>query len=411
MQSRGHSLGADRALVQRLLPGELHLLAMPGTHRKILVAILIAVNAGIGCAYLSPVRNRPVWDLPQFYFAAKLVRDGRVASLYDPSAYVPLVAELRQTDDRATSHSIYFNRPAFQALFLLPLAWLSFRGVTLGAVIANLLLVGVLVWKLPRWFGAPDNTRLWLFIFMPFLYSVAFGQDTLLLTLLVASGFYLTGRRQEVPAGILLGMALFKPHLIWAIPIALAAGRRWKALSAFIATGGTLALLSFALVGSRGIRQWIDLLRAPSTDTVPLLMGNARALGLYFGAPAAIAAAAVAMACFFVILRRDRFVDQFAAALLVGLLLSPHTYTQDYSLMAIVALASARPFARYLILLPWPYFYPPNNILPFALLALAYLIALVVISPGEIPAACIRLFTRSRAVANSCLHVTAQEPR
>jgi len=86
--------------------------------------------------------------------------------------------------------------------------------------------------------------------------------------------------------------------------------------------------------------------------------------------------AGVAVACFGVILKCNSSVDKLTAAIVVGLLLSPHTYCQDYSLLAVAALASGRPIARYVVLLPWPYFYPRPDIVPFTLVALGYLITL-----------------------------------
>ena len=346
------------------------------TGKRALIAILCLLNLALGCAFLSPVLHRPIWDVPQFYFAGKLVRQGNVGSLYDPSAYTAMVEELRKTDAPAATHSIYFNRPAYDALFCLPLAYFSFRAVTVFFVVANLALLGFVVWKLPAWSGGPPFSRIWLFIFTPFLYTVAFGQDTLALTILVGFGLFLLRKGQEIPAGILIAAAAFKPHLIWTIPIVLIAGRRWKALSACLATGASLSVLSFALIGTRGLRQWIDLLHAPSTDSVPHLMGNIRAVSLYFGPAAAIACALVTVVSFVIVLKYGGFVDQFLSGLLVALVLSPHTYQQDYSLLAVVGLFAASALTRNLVLFPWPYLYWADNIIPFVVLALAILIGL-----------------------------------
>jgi hypothetical protein len=322
------------------------------------------------------MRARPVWDLPQFYFAAKLVRAGQISDLYHKPAYEPLVSGLRKVDERAAKYSTYFNRPAFEAPLFLPLAWLSYRAASILALATNFALLGFLVWKLPRWLPAPATSGIWLIVFMPFLHSVAFGQDTLLLTLIVAFGLHLCDRGRDVPAGVVLALSAFKPHLIWAVPLALAAGRKWKTLYAFAVTGTLLALFSFTLVGFRGVKDWVGLLQESSTDAVPLLMLNLRALGLYCGAPVALLAAAVATISFGAVLKTGPFVEKFAAALLVGLLLSPHTYLQDYSLIAIVALTSPYPVWRYLFLVPWPYFWPASNFVPFIVLALAYLVSL-----------------------------------
>jgi hypothetical protein len=344
--------------------------------KKLLVAILCIANCAIGCAYLSPLRNRPVWDLPQFYFAGRLVRSGNAAAMYDTSAYTGLVEELRNVDERASKQSIYFNRPAFEALLFVPLAYLSFTTAKIIVLIWNVLLLALLVWKMPQWLHAPAWVRICLFIFMPFLYSVAFGQDTLLLTLIVSFGLFLLLRKQDTLAGVVLALGMFKPHLIWAMPIALLAAKRWKATCGFVVTGSVLALISLALVGPRGVTQWLGLLQASTTDNAPMLMGNVRALGLHYGFIASLVATVTALVCFLTVLKRNSLEDQFMAAILIGLLLSPHTYRQDYALMAVVALRPLHPLARSLILIPWPYFLLTDNMVGFILLAVACLAGL-----------------------------------
>jgi hypothetical protein len=171
------------------------------------------------------------------------------------------------------------------------------------------------------------------------------------------------------------------------------------------------------MVGTTGMKQWFALLQAPTTDNTPMLMGNVRAFGLHYGVFAAVSASLAAVVCFLLILRGKRIADQVSAALLVGLLLSPHTYRQDYSLLAIAALASVHPIIRYSILLPWPYFFFNDTLLPFAFLALVWLAAAAAHTMNAGPAAswpvsrCIRPLTqlrRLRTDAYKYLHGAAK---
>lgn len=339
--------------------------------KRFLLVFLVLLNSWIGWSYLWPLRKLRVADLPQFYLAAKLARAGKISEIYNQAAYPSSPGGLEAVD--ASLHwSEYFNRPPFVVVFLLPLAFLSYRAASVLAIVFNLALVTVLVWKLPKWLQSSTDNRIWLFVFMPFLYSVALGQDTLVLTLVVAYGLRLIREGRPVPAGVILAFGLCKPHLIWGIPFALAAGKRWRALLAFAAAACSLFLLSFALVGSRGMLQWVDLLRSPTTDFAPQLMGNVRALGLRFGVPAGALLAVVVLISFGLILGKSESLSgRFAAAILAGLLLSPHTYWQDYSLAAIVALVTRYPPIRYALLIPWPYFYPSLDVLPFTMVSLA----------------------------------------
>jgi hypothetical protein len=51
---------------------------------------------------------------------------------------------------------------------------------------------------------------------------------------------------RPVPAGLLFGMLCYKPHLGLLIPVALAAGRRWRAFTAAVAA--VLGLCAFSAV-------------------------------------------------------------------------------------------------------------------------------------------------------------------
>ena len=95
-------------------------------------------------------------------------------------------------------------------------------------------------------------------------------------------------------------------------------------------------------------------------------------IGLRFGVPAGALLAVVVLISFGLILGKSESLSgRFAAAILAGLLLSPHTYWQDYSLAAIVALVTRYPPIRYALLIPWPYFYPSLDVLPFTMVSLA----------------------------------------
>jgi hypothetical protein len=253
------------------------------------------------------------------------------------------------------------------------------------SVAVNLILLAALVWKLPEWFPYQDFFgvglfRACLFLFMPFAAAIGHGQDILLLVLLAAGGIYLALQGSDIPAGFLLACCAFKPHLLVAMPFVMLASGKRKMLYSFLATGLVLALWSFAAIGPQGVRDWFDLLRAPSTDFEPQAMGNLRALSLHFGFAAAALAALVALTCFGIVLRKASLAEKFSAAILVGLLVSPHTYRYDFSMLAIVSLLATHPAVRYVVLLPWLNLFPVLELLPMIFLTLGCLIAIAVLS-------------------------------
>lgn len=346
-------------------------------------AIWLSAALLIGAVLYLSVRRPNPSDFEQFYFAGKLAARGQIAQLYHAQAYDPLLAELRsQGENILYIYAYRFNRPAFYAFLCIPFSWFSYHTAAKLALLINLVLFGVIVWKMPRWFPFKDFFGVDLFrpcllLFKPFVVAIGKGQDSLLLTLLVAGSFHLAAGGAEVLAGVVLGLAAFKPHLIWVIPLALLAARKRKMLCSFLATTAALAAVSAMAVGTTGIQEWVALLRGPATNNDVDKMANVWALALRWGPAAGFAAALLTVVCLAVVLRRGSFADQFAAAILAALLLNPHTYLWDLSLLAVVAVLAVRPAARYLLVLPWFHFAPhPDVQLPWALLSLAYLAGL-----------------------------------
>jgi hypothetical protein len=344
----------------------------------LLVAAFIVIGGVQYFRYLQ--KNRPP-DFVPFYLGGKMVFSGHIQRLYDKAAYEPFIAQFVQEGGRRTRfENYYFIRPPFQAFFYVPFSWFSYPTASALNVLLNFLLLGMLVWKLPVWFEVNSPLlpiiRLCLLIFFPFHWSITVGQDTLLLTMIIAYSFRLAAKGKDVLAGLLLGLGAYKPHLIWLLPLALIAERRWKMLFSFVAMGCGLALVSLAAVGPDGIRQWITLVQDPSSDISPPIMGNIRALGLHFGPIASGVAVGLVVVCLWLVLRRGKAQDGVTACLFAAILLSPHAYWQDYSLAAIVAMLTAHPAAQVLLLTPWPYFYNRLDELPMIFLSLAWLAAI-----------------------------------
>ncbi len=320
-------------------------------------------------------------DFMPFYLGAKLAASGQIAHLYDKPAYQPLISQLRNAGERMSPFDAhYFIRPAFQVYFYIPFTWFPYRQACVLILIWNFGLLGALVWKLPIWFAVEPKIRPFvragLAVFFPFLWSISMGQDTLLLTLLVGCAIFLESTGRDALAGFVMGLCAWKPHLIWVIPIALMAARRWRMAAACVATSSALLAVSFGAVGLSGFRQWIQIVQTPSSDIHVSEMGNIRGLDFHGGLTIASIALALTVLCLIVVLLRGAFYEKLSAAIFTALLLSPHTYWQDYSLAAVVAMLIPNPVARLVLLAPWPFLYRRTDELPMAFLALAFLMAL-----------------------------------
>jgi hypothetical protein len=349
-----------------------------GTPANLVVAALLLV---IGTFLLQQVQQRGQHDFMAFYLGGKVAASGQIAQIYDKAVYQPLIAQLRSEGERMSPYDAhYFIRPAFEAFCYIPFTWFSYRLASTLALIGNLGLLGVLVWKLPIWLAVPAASRpavrVALVVFYPFLWSILLGQDTLLLTLLVGYALSRNVAGGDAAAGCIIGLCAWKPNLMALLPFGLMAARRWRMAACCLATSSALLALSFGLVGVGGFHQWMELVQAPSSDITPSLMGNIRALSIHFGPVFGAIALALTIVCFYVVLRYGSFPDRISSSLIAALLVSPHTYWQDYSLAAIIAMLGISPAARVVLLLPWPYFYSRKDELPMILISLAYLIAL-----------------------------------
>jgi hypothetical protein len=326
----------------------------------------------LAAVFLQPQAKIRQVDVAQYFAAGHIVRDGKIAALYDHRSYREFVA----LASGGRAGSLYYNRPAFYALATLPFAYMPYETFVLVVGIGSYALFAAALWLIPRWFPGVPHSRALLLSFEPFLWSVGIGQDTILLTLIVGLGAHLLlNRRKVFLGGAIMALALFKPHIVWAIPLALAAQRRWRALAGFMAVAIFLALLSFALIGANGVEQWIAVLKAPTTDVTSQGMGNVREVAARFGLLAAISFTAITLAALLGCLYRSLPIAM-AAALFVGPMLVPHSFLQDYSPAAVSALIAPCPMS-YAVLIPWQLFVPgPTSGIPYAITGTAFMLAM-----------------------------------
>lgn len=303
-----------------------------------------------------PLSNLPATppDLAQFYFAGQLVAAGQSADIYSEEAYLPLERELAATG-KPISPMHYYNRPAFGALPWAILAQLPYTAVEKLVVFGNLLGILILAWKLPAWFPALRSFRPWLLCYPPFIWSVQYGQDTILITWALAYSIVLTRQGDERRAGVLLSLCLVKPHLIWLVPVAYFFCNKRTAAYWFLGSGVLLAAISFLLVGPGGVAEWRELLGANTTDFAPETMATLRAIGLQTSIALTILPA-IAIGVAFVRACRSRVLEQaLPIAIVASILLSPHAYPQDPSSFVVAASFSGSGLLIGATVLPWPF--------------------------------------------------------
>jgi hypothetical protein len=197
----------------------------------------------------------------------------------------------------------------------------------------------------------------------PVLLAAFAGQPTLLVAALLLFALAALPDDERL-AGLLFGVcAVIKPQLLLLVPLALLAGRHWRALASAAATTALLCLASLALFGFEAWRAWFEALgqfRALFESSEPLLQGSvtpqafAALHGFETGAVAAIAVL-IAVPAAWIAFRRGCDLS-IRLAIIVGgaLLLSP--YAMNYELAALapaVAAMDIKKRANLVLALVW----------------------------------------------------------
>jgi alpha-1,2-mannosyltransferase len=164
-------------------------------------------------------------DFVSFYAAGKLALAGSPALAYDRAAHAAAEAAATQLH---TPYQFFFYPPVYlfvcAALALLPymVAFLLFQAVTLLSwmlVMREILKARGWSWCLP------------VLAYPAAFWNLGLGQNAFMTAALIG-GVTLLYDKRPISGGLLLALMSFKPHLALLTPFALAAGGRWRAITA-----------------------------------------------------------------------------------------------------------------------------------------------------------------------------------
>jgi hypothetical protein len=211
------------------------------------LAFLVIALATYGL--FGPMKTPSSTDFISFYAAGHLANLGLAPLVYNQDIHQSAVREI--FGDPALPYYYFFYPPVF-LLLCQPLARLPYL-VAFGAWIAG---TTALCYAAIRRI-LPDGRHLLLFLGFPALFwTVGLGQNALLTAGLLGFGTLLLDRR-PARGGALLALIVYKPHFLLLVPVALACGRRWRALAGF---AGTLALCAGAATLAYGPAIWTAFL-------------------------------------------------------------------------------------------------------------------------------------------------------
>lgn len=286
-------------------------------------------------------------DFLNLYTGATLARSGDFAHLHDPSRQL----EIERALVPDLPSLVPFVRPPIYAAALAPLAAMPLKRA-FWAWAAVQIAILMLCWTWAAWkFGS--NGLIWSAVFLPVAYGIANGQDCALMLALMIAAFELAEREWNAAGGFVIGLALFKFHLLLLFPALMLVNRKWRMLAGYCSSAAILIAASLLLGGWAGLVEYAKLLERKDIERLspsPEMMSNIHAIPANFGVTspvmsAVLAAIVVAIAGYAA--WRAPLWRWFAAAIAGSLLMVPHVYGYDAAVLLLpVLLAIFRAKAR-----------------------------------------------------------------
>lgn len=305
----------------------------------VLYVLLTAIWIALVDDGLAP-NSKPLGeDFIAFWSAARLALDGSPQAAYD----LVRLFEVQQALFPALRQPNAWQYPPGFLLLVMPLALLPYLTGYLLFTLSTFAAFAALLRRI-----APAGAGLVLLLAFPGTYQNALhGQNGFLTAALIGAGLYWLPARPLL-AGAMFGLLSIKPHLGLLLPVALLAGRHWRALAAAGLTALLLLLVSLAVLGVEVLPAFLARLpvvadwvasNALPLNKMPTLFSLARLLDapvpFAYGLQA-LGALAVIAATGWLWSRREVAPDLKAAALVAGsLLLSPYLYDYDLVWLAL----------------------------------------------------------------------------
>jgi hypothetical protein len=230
------------------------------------VACVLLLQAALWYSRL-PYELRGDWsDFGTYYTAGHLIAEGQADKLY-------------KEDFSGIAHlnprTLPFIHPAYEAAIFAPLARFSFRtayfifmgiNLTLGLISLRLLTKDQSLWVL------------FLAGFAPLSYTLIEGQDSIMMLFIMTITYWLLRRGQDLPAGAVMGMALFRFQIIIPIGICFLLWKRKQVVAGLTASGIALAAISVIMTGTEATRDYLHRLAGFSSQSHPVFMVSFRGI-------------------------------------------------------------------------------------------------------------------------------------
>jgi len=201
-------------------------------------------------------------DFATQFAGAKAAAAGHGALVYDPAFFNHFVASVVGPSGEYK----FYPFPPFTLLLMLPLAAFSFIPALILWVAAG---TGACVALLRRSVGW--RLAAVALVAAPAAFFNLFYWENGCYTAALLAGGLIALERRPVVAGVAFGCLAYKPQMAVLLPVALVAGRHWRALAVAAATVAALALASLVLFGPSA---WAGCLRQARLDRIALELGS-----------------------------------------------------------------------------------------------------------------------------------------
>ena len=198
-------------------------------------------------------------DLMGFYTAGTLLKRGLRSQVYDENAQLALQKSLF---GRTVPVDVY-DHPPFETLIYWALAYLPYSTAYVLWDLLNLVMLGWSLYLLKPYathFDTGSRLTLTLAILCPLIATLREGQNQIVLLLTCVGAFVCLKKRREFAAGGLLGAGLFRFQFVVPFLLVFLALKRWRIIFGAASAAALLAVVSLALVGWAGIRDYVELL-------------------------------------------------------------------------------------------------------------------------------------------------------
>ena len=251
---------------------------------SVLSLILLAVTSQGGVDAFGHLLGS---DFLSFWSAGKLLLAG--ASPYDVATHL---AEMKKFAPDLRGYPAYWYPPLFLVLCwplgLLPyfpalLVWLTTTAIAYLAAVR--LWVKELKLNIPIW--------LWFVAFPPVLVTITHGQTSFLSAALLGAGLFLVPRR-PILAGVLLGLATFKPQFGLLVPFALLLTGNLRVGLMAVASMSAMITVATLAFGPQAWGDWYELTTTANTAMEQGAVGYGKMMSpfaalMLLGAPEQIA--------------------------------------------------------------------------------------------------------------------------